>query len=177
MTNLLPQEEKQLLKREYFLRIGIVSSFALAGVFILGSITLLPSLFIAGAQRSIVEQQESIIADSLSSRESRAALGVIDDTNYKLTRLSEASPRFVPAVEKAVRLAPGGTTLSSFALGRNASGNATLTVSGVSPTRDRLQAYERILDQEPGIIEVVLPIGSLAESTDIPFSITMTLLQ
>lgn len=173
MMNFLPEENKIIIKKEYFRRISII-----IGLFffflILTSTLFLFSLFLLlkGQQESFYRQLE-FSEQRLARSEAKDIIPLIKDLNDKIFLLQSSQKN---AVEKSAIIKnilsrkPDKITISGFLFAQN-----KISIQGFSDTRDNMLNFINSLKQEKSFKKVESPISSLLKEKDIEFSINIEL--
>jgi len=177
LTNLLPRDRVRTLRFEYFLRLATVALLGLTGLVVVCGVLLFPSYLFIGIEVSTRQAQierlgsTSANADEIAAASRLAALG--DSTAYLATLAKQPS---ASAALKNVLLVPHpGITLSGFTFAPpKDTGDGSMTVSGVSATRDALRSYSLALRSVPTVDAADLPVSAYAKDSNIPFTITLS---
>jgi hypothetical protein len=188
-TNLLPTPRRRALRREYFLRLGVVATLLVAVLTVAMGILLLPTyVFLAQSTRAKEARLASIEATFSSGDEAglSARLSALSRDADTLSALGGALS--VSAVIRAVLAVPRTSiTLSSFTYTPASSAApksgapatpktfATLSLSGVATTRDALRSYQLALQAAPFARSADLPVSAYAKDTNNVFVITVAL--
>ncbi len=177
-TNLLPSERRKQVRREYFLRIGVVAiamAISLVGV---AMILLIPTYtFLSNSaytKKARVAEIQSVISSS-DEKTLEARLALLS-TNTQALVLLENTPSAIGIVRNILHISRSGVTLSRFSYSPAIGGKAgTITLSGIATTRDVLRQYQLALSRASFIASANLPISAYAKDADISFTINITL--
>lgn len=170
LHNLLPPSTKRALRTRYYLRVLTVFSFMAAACLVAGSIALVPAYV---ARTSTAGMLETELADLRAQLEAegvdRDSIAEMSELVGQLTAYSQ--PRATEQLATVESYADG-LLLSSyvFDLARN-----TVTVEGVSPTRNALVTFADSLEADAMVLSVSLPLSSLAAREDVSFELSATL--
>ena len=175
MRNLLLEQDKKKIRREYFLRIAFVSLVFVFFSVIFGNVFLLPSYFLSNTKKRALEEQRTIIEQSIAVHEQDASIAVLVEADDKLSLLapSKGSSLFA-LIEQVVHALPPGVSVEEFVYGTYAERDNELHLSGVADTREDLRAFQNALRGKPLFTSVVLPVSNLAADKNISFSLTLT---
>jgi hypothetical protein len=173
MTNILPQEYKKQIRREYRLRL-LSTVFMLMFWMVVGATTLLiPSYLMSGSVESTFKGQLEGFPDlSADEDELRGDLANTRDEIVSIKHISEQST-IESTVRMLVSLTPSSVALTRIALNEGGVGKGS--VSGIATARGDLQFFVDRLRDEDDFENVELPVSDLAQGSNIPFSITFTL--
>jgi type IV pilus assembly protein PilM len=174
MINVLPEVDKKVLRREYWLRFSsIIMSFtALACVV---AVTLVfPSYFFSVAKSNLANSRleafnlanPEIATDDLNKS--------INDINTKLTVLSTQKNEVTVSdilLSNLLDTLPKGIAL--FQIQYNEGTNKTIDIHGNAIDRATLRNFKASLDANPNILEANLPISDFLEKSNIDFTISI----
>ncbi len=171
---LVPIEERNMLRHEYRIRLGIVACFALSLAGIVGVSSLFPAFF----RSSLEEHSELDTIATLQKEKTKTGITQIENElaadNLLLAPLSSANIVPLSSEVQDITALRGNIKLISLTFVRLSGGNVGSVIQGIAPTRESLLAFKgRLEANTPGGI-VDLPIAQLAKSKDIPFSIQVT---
>ena len=176
MTNLLPTKELAALKREQYHRLAASVLELLSGVFILGTILLMPAgLVLFGSKESVAKRLET--TRQLAEREGAASAGdTIADTKEKMEILATNEAMVKPhgLIERVTDLVPAGVSLDEIEFTRDGEA-VTVGISGGAVSRAALLSFSDALKGSGLFADVVIPIESLARNTDLRFRLTLSL--
>ena len=177
MFKLLPEEQKKVIKREYYFRIIVMSLFliflaTLLALAFLYPIDILSSYKVSSAQATLEAEHAEEVSSGTSS------LGpVLTNAKVELDLLGQ----FQPAVSwylllgRLINEKPKGIVINSLDLGKGAKDNElSIKFSGVANSREALLALAKNLERQSVFSKVVLPVSDLAKNKDIGFSLTTT---
>jgi hypothetical protein len=168
MSNLLPQEEKEILNREYCLRL-----FALSGFFI--SILLLISAIVFSAYilliRSEFDPIEKDIVLSEEDTEEAELKKIAEKTEEELSILSLSTDTFSfnDVVELLFRHKNETISISQISFQNNPKEDV-ISIEGTAKTRDGLVLFLESLEGDEKVSVLESPISNLSKNTDISFS-------
>ncbi len=171
--NFLPEENKIIIKKEYFRRISIIIGFFFFFL-ILTSILFLFSLFLLlrGQQESFYRQL-GFSEQRLARSEAKDIIPLIKDLNDKVFLLESSQKN---AVEKSAIIKnilsrkPEKITISEFLFDKN-----KISIHGFSDTRDNMLGFINSLKEEKSFKKVEAPISTLLKEKNIEFSVSIEL--
>lgn len=180
LTNLLPLERSRALRRDYFMRLGVVSLLFVIMLMLAAAILLLPTyVFLTASESSGKTRLASIDAAASSSDDAAlsAQLAALFANTVSLSALAEKHS--ISTIMRAVlEVSRPGVTLSNFAYTSASATNKnqnTLTISGSAATRDALRNYQLALQGSSFAQSADLPVSAYAQDTNIAFTIAVTL--
>lgn len=175
MRNLLPFANRKKVKREYRLRLITLTLFMAASVVAIGSISILPTLFLSQSKKLSIENQAEFVERSIAHREAEVSLETLRDSRSRLALLATEDEQ-TTLTETIEVLCQCETTplvdIDGFFY-ETFGGIAKINVTGVASTRDALLSYKGRLERSEIFSSVELPISNLARDRDIEFTITV----
>jgi hypothetical protein len=189
MANLLPQKQQRGTRQERRGRTVIVLCIFLLTIEVLGSVALVPSIFLAHSKRTntmsqlgtveaLVSHQEgeNISAEVRTTRNQLAELAVLTHQSpvtgdiLAVTRQAHSGIRVESIVYQ-----PTPTVAEKSSKSSPTTETVVMTIRGTATARETLLAFVRVLERTPRFAQVDLPVSHLAAKTDIPFLLTITL--
>ena len=138
---------------------------------------LLPSFFFADYKDKTVSTQAQSI-DTSNITKYAASASTISNVNNMVKALSYskgASTFMTDIIDKIISLKGASITISNISIVPGSSDNTEdISVSGISATRDDLTTFYNSLKNEGSFQDVVLPVASLIEDSNAPFTITFS---
>lgn len=174
MTNLIPPDAKQRVKKEYWIRVVSVWGILLAICFVIFTALLFPTYVLFNTQLDAlateISREENERAAEYAAAEE--AMAVANDTADQLIDVSRASGalELLQAVEAV--LTPE-ITLDSFAYDRKGEKLNSITIQGTAANRTSLAAFAEALKRSPHFTQAEVPVSSLVRDSDLPFSINV----
>ncbi len=176
LTNLLPFDRAKKLSQEYLVRLLVIALVLATLLLIIHGILLAPSyLFNSEEAQTRKAHLEGIASSNASSEggsleERYKALSANADALLALTN----APSAVGTVRSILALPRGGVSLRGIALTFSETGEGTMRLSGIAPTRESLRNYHAALTKLPGVTKAELPLSVYADEADLSFLITLT---
>lgn len=169
-TNLLPDEHLKRLKRR-LVTVALEAGFILLAVTLAinAGILLTARTIAANARAALSEEQERIEAQY------RGTNAEVDAANRELAALSVLAERYRPVAPLYHALAtnaPEGITFSALSIDYL---NNKIRISGRADTRERLLAYQKLLEKDPRWMNVRVPLANISQKTNIPFELSFSL--
>jgi len=179
MFNLLPQDEKQKIMRQYKSRRMVVILLFSFFIFLSGAIFLLPSYILTLYREREVLVQAKIVENVSKGKNKAELVGKIKALNEKIRNIkaSEVKIQYYDIIQKVLEKKSNSITVNSFLVMDKAVEKGNLyqvQMTGVAKTRDELVDFEKALDSIPGL-EAELPVSSLASEINAEFVINITL--
>lgn len=173
MFNLLPPNEKKILKKEYNARRAFVYVISVGALFVVSACLLVPLYVVYNNKLKSAEIQYDSLLHAQNNVKQSYADG-IRHLNVLLTLLNapEATST-LSIIGQVVAARPGGIVLSSISY--SAGSPASIEIGGIAASRDSLYAFTNALGNVQGFSVGVLPVSEFVKDSDIPFSITITI--
>ena len=178
LTNLLPPERLANVRREYFLRLGVVATMLAACLVVVAAALLVPTYVYLSATMEAKANRLAGVEKTLSSSEESALsarLATLAEDAATLSKL-KGSASATETVRAALEVAHPGVSLTGVnyvaAAGKSP---ATVALTGTAKNRDALRSYQLALQGASFVKSADLPVSVFAKSTDIEFTVTLTL--
>lgn len=179
MANLLPQNDQMTLRTEQVHRFHIVVLLGLAATVCANAVFLFPSFLSARGRAAALEEDFAMTSRYIEEQEKSDAGTALrklrDEMGALLALEARASPKETLRVVSRAADREQGVFLSSLAFETGADGASTLSVRGTSETREALLSFGNLLEETEFFGDVAIPVSSLARSTDIDFTLALTL--
>lgn len=178
---LLPEKEIKSLKREYRIRLVIFMLFFVSCSILTGVIALIPAYYFSYSQEKISLARLAELQNSRQTSGFNDVLKELSASNdlMKQIKSHKETPSYSKLISKIIGYKNSGLTISSFAV-TNIENAATTTVSvviqGKSTTRESLIQFKDMLETDPMISNVELPVSDLAKSKNISYSIKISII-
>ncbi|HLP86419.1 MAG TPA: type II secretion system protein GspL [Candidatus Paceibacterota bacterium] len=183
VINILPQAEKKVLHRDYWLRFFVVVLNLIAITSVIASLLLFPSYFLSKLKENIVENRlESFNKENPSLKDNNIEK-ITKEINLKLKNLDKQKPLYQVSdyMENILSSRTSGITFSQILFNKNMSlandGKyyPVVEIHGIALNRDSLRNFKTALDNNPNFSKVNLPISDFLEKTNLPFTISITM--
>lgn len=175
--NLLPNIEKDIIKKGLKTRSIIVGLILLSLTFIAGIILLLPVYFLAYGQFATISTLNVPSADDDATLKNILNLPAEIDAKLKLFQSNINNTSSVEFVSSIVKFLPKGVSLDSLSIERNkkyqSKTGTIILVGGTASERDLLVSFLKALEESGSFSSVDVPISSLTKEKNLPFSMTI----
>lgn len=175
MANLLPAKERKQFQREYFFRVAVVVLVFLLFSGMLSVVLLLPSYFISKTKEDSIERQSALIQKAIALRENDVSLASLVHTKQKLDALRSAQGQVLQSdvIRTVVSAVDASIAVGAFYYTSRPNEEGELRITGRAVSRTSLIAFADRLKKESLFSSVDLPVSSLAQDSNIVFSITI----
>lgn len=176
MINLIPPQGIRSARREYLLRTASVCCMLLGSVILLLTVAHIPTYALIDAQMVALEstaRKEAGRGDAVRALETDVERAELIIKQLKRTK---ALPREIDIVAEIQSHASGDIQLTAFTIDVSGQKSDLVQVSGVAATREALAGFKTALETSSFFEKADIPISSLVRDTDLPFTITLTLI-
>ncbi len=177
--NLLPETERENLKKGLKNRFIIIALFFITASFLVGFIMLLPSYFLTlGNSSENVSVNFSQGTNNKNKAEEILNLPKIINAKLKFFQLNIKDMSIVDYFSKIIDSLPKKVTLNSIYFSRetvDSKGNLkkSILVSGIASDRNSLISFSKNLENSNLFSSVEVPVSSLTRDKNLPFSINL----
>jgi hypothetical protein len=175
MLNLLPEQEKYFIKKEYKNRRSVVAWALLFCTLMIALISLLPSYVLSTQKRDEESLKVASFAKSSALEESKNLSAEILLANKKINALKPDNYIYTNEIfDDILSGQVVGVKVLRFSIARKNTERIDVVVGGVAEKRESLLLFQKNLKKIDRFIEVVLPVSDLVKDSDINFSIKIT---
>ena len=176
MIDLLPEDQKKNVLREYRYRKYAVIFFCLFVVALITLLLFIPSYILAVYKNNDANARFNVKPVETAVGTETSLKHEIDNANLDLTILGETGTT-TPVLSEMISMISKDKTadnvVTSISYSVLDNGKIKVDVSGVAKSRDSLSAFANLLSLEKGIAKVDIPISNFAKDTDISFSFSI----
>ncbi len=177
MFNLLPENLRNKIKKEYRFRLAIVvlSFVILSQISFL--VFLFPSWLISFYKEKDYLVKSDEISKTISALDVASTTSFIKVLNQKLSNINEAMeyPAMMPVFDSILSVKSSAIRLSGIYYTSTDSNSAVVTISGMSDKRDSLVSFTDSLRKIDSFASVDLPISNLAKDKNIDFTVSINI--
>lgn len=174
MINLLPSEARQLLVKEYWIRVATLWAFLGTAALVGAGALFLPSYLLIESEKKTFEAAHVIsneAGEAIAGIETEvtAANGLATELKQRMT--TSAITDVIHAVFVAV---PTGVAVNSYQIERTELGVEAVRVNGVAVSREALIAFQSGLEEREEFTDAAVPIDDFVKGSDLPFEINIS---
>lgn len=176
--NLLPDDRRVAVRKSYVVRVVTVALWLIVILIVIGGLLLTPTyIFLSGTLNAKENRLAAIQSTLSSSADANLSKRLTDLSTSAVNLITITKSDNVSSLMRSVLAVPHpDISLTNFTYAPVAGKNpATLTIGGVSDTRDALRSYQLALSSASFAKDANLPVSTYAKETDLPFIITITL--
>lgn len=173
MLNLISEEQKKILKKDYIVRFLILFSGLLSFVLLLSIIALVPSFVLVQVENRILKPQKDAIEAVSNSDEVDLFEERIVDINNKIKLLDE--PELVPSdlITEILSYQIRSVKINTVEYLVDEDNEASIVLSGVANNRESLVEFGDFIEQSGSFYDIDIPFSSFTMSTDVPFTLNV----
>ncbi len=168
MSNLLPEKNRQSIRREYLARFILAGSFLAIGLAFFAILALSPSYGVLYMTRPATIAQATQIKESKTEELDVARA---QSLLIQLGPAASATSTVSRAIEIALSGRPAGVHIDTISY--KAGADSTILLSGVADTRGVLDKYRTTLQADSRFSSINLPVGDLIGIKGGRFTITL----
>ncbi len=172
MFNLLPREEREVLRSEYHARQYVVYAGVLAFLGIVSVGLLLPSYITYVTTDLLLKSEQRAIRDAEPSEEKDTREIVARGTAIALQMKTFDTVQHSPTLDKLLERIVPGIRLAHVTFVTQPDKRIQIDMEGTAATRESLRAFDASLGRDNVFTGVDIPLSSYTRETNIPFSIT-----
>lgn len=178
MINVLPEEEKKMLKREYWMRLLTMATNLLTVTAIVATLLILPSYFYSKDKEALAESK--LEAFNIANPEiAKTDLDTkVAEINNKLILLNSSKSDLIVSdliLKDIMSLRLKGISILGINYKEEKDKPKTIEIEGIASNRATLRAFKSNLDSDQNFAMVTLPISNFLEPTNINFTISIDL--
>lgn len=176
MINVLPQNEKQLLRKEYQLRLLSVCLLLVTIIGVFASVALFPSYVASKNKETLLEAKLMELNKTNPDISITDLDAAIKKINNSLVVLSANKSRRVVSqdvLDPLLALRTKGIQLGQILYTERPDGVVLMDVHGVASNRVTLQEFKAALTASGKFTTVDLPISNFVQKSNINFTITI----
>ncbi len=172
MVNLLPSTNQKKLRIRYFAKLATASLFLFTSVAVVGAALLVPA-YVLSKNEVVATERYLDAAKKNPTLQASGSLHEVAILKERISILNEyqgmaTAGQVLARIEADV---PPGVTLSGTSLTFTGKNTGTVSISGKASTRTALLSFEKTLTAERIFQGVAVPVGDLANDTNINFSL------
>ncbi|MFH1575358.1 MAG: PilN domain-containing protein [Candidatus Nealsonbacteria bacterium] len=175
MINLLPQTEKDILRKEEDRRLAVI-----CGIFVLFFLTALSlilfsvNIYLSGRvfSHNILVDLEQQRSATMGAQNIEKEIRAINQNLEALDEFYEEQQNITILFQKISEIIPEGTYLNSLSLSpdKDKKDRFKVSLTGHSETREELLDFKKSLESESGFQGIYFPPSNWVKSSDINFS-------
>ena len=179
MINLIPNEEKKVMIRDFYLRLLVVSFVIFAFAIFVASVAILPAYFISSTQKNLASEKLDIQKNESLPLVDQETATAIKDLKSKLILIENASKNKFVVSEKAINniLSKKMSDIKINQIHYDENDpvkGRVISINGTAPSRERLLLFRQALEESGLFAKVDLPISNFIKGSDIIFYLSLS---
>lgn len=177
MFNLLPENLRNAVIKEYRLRLTVVVMVFVILIQVSFLVFLFPSWLVSFYKEKDFSTQSDELSKSLSTLDISSTTSFIKSFNNKIGIINNALeyPKFIPILDDILAKKTGSIRISGMYYTVDSMNSGTLTLEGIGDTRESLVSFSDSLETIGYFKKVDLPISNLAKDRNIAFTISINI--
>src|SRR3989344_1377875 len=175
MLELLPKSQKQSIKKEYFLRLTVVSLSFLLAAGILFLIFLSPSYFLSVVKEDVINKEFENVKKTHSESGDKEFEGAIKSSKEMIALLKSKDGAFLmkDLILKIISKKSSRVAIDGISMNYSKSGQYQISIKGISKNRELLKLFADSLRREKNLNRFNCLFSNFAKIADIDFNITL----
>ncbi len=177
MINLIPNQEKKKMVRDFYYRFVILFLLMLSAAALVATAALLPAYFLSVSKNNIVDQKLEAQKKEPAPASNGETLAMIKGLNLKLNLIENAQKEKFTVSDRVVKAVilekVPGISITQISYDSDPTKGKKISMSGEASSREVLLAFRQALEQDPTFKSVILPISNFVKGTDIQFSLSL----
>lgn len=177
MINLIPNEEKKIMIRGFYLRLAIVCLLALGLIMFIASATLFPSYFLSSVKRNLITQKLEIEKKGPTEESGKKTILDISMADKKLFLLEKAEKNQFLVSERVIKeiilKKIPSIKITEISFDKNNVNDLRVNIRGTALSREKLLIFRRALEEDILFKNVDLPISNFVKGFNIQFYLSL----
>ena len=177
MINLIPNEEKKIMAKDFYLRLMIVSFVMLSIAFLIASIVILPAYFLSSAEKNFIDAKLKAQENEVIPLPDKNTLDIVQDLEGKLNlveNIKSSDLNFSQRIVNEIILKKlPDIRITEIFYQNDPQKGELINISGRAPSREILLAFRRALEDSTAFLKVNLPISNFVKGSDIRFNLSL----
>ncbi len=176
MFNLLPQNIKNRIIKEYSLRRLIVIFAFVLCLQILFVIFIFPTWYVSSSNERSLALETQDLNNYLVKSDSGKIASTINDINTKIKLLNTTLeyPKVIPIINKLISYKNKDIHITEIVFNAVSSMESSINIKGVATDRETLLSFFKSLQNDKTFSKADLPISNFAKDKNIDFSINIS---
>jgi len=177
MINLIPNEEKKKITRDFYLRIFTMIFVMLGSSFLIASILIFPTYIISSVEKNAINGKLEIGGKDTTLLPDQNTLVIIKNLQDKLNLIENVKKnKFVfsqKVINEIILQKIPGIKITEISYQNDLKVGKKINISGKAQSRDILLAFRRALEDDTAFSKVDLPISNFIKGSNIKFYLTL----
>ncbi|MFA5095484.1 MAG: hypothetical protein WC447_02400 [Candidatus Paceibacterota bacterium] len=177
MINLIPNEDKKKMSRDFYLRLASIIFIMLGISFLIASVAILPSYFLSSVEENTVNARLELQTSNPVTPLDQSTLAVVNDLKNKLDLIENTQKNKLIFSQKVIneiilKKMPN-IKITRIAYQNNSQTGKKIDIGGIAPNREILLLFRQTLEDDIAFSKVDLPISNFIQGSNIKFSLSL----
>lgn len=177
MINLIPNEEKKKMEKDFYLRLFTIFFVMLSVSIFVASIAILPAYFLFSTEEDLINKKLALQNNEFISTPDQDTLVIIEDLKIKLSLVENAQKNENTFSEKVINeiilKKISGIKITEISFQNDPQTGKKINVSGRASSREVLLSFRRALEDNIAFSKVDLPISNFVKGSNIKFYLSL----
>jgi hypothetical protein len=177
MINLIPNEEKKKMSRDFYLRLLTIFFMMLGGSLLIAYILILPSYFISSTEENVVNEKLKLQENELVPLPDPNTLAIIKDLKSKLGLIENAQKnKFIfseMVINEIILKKMPDIKITGISYQNDPQTGGKININGIAPSREVLLLFRQALEDDIAFSKVDLPISNFIKGSNIKFYLSL----
>lgn len=177
MINLIPNEEKKKMVRNFYLRLTTVFLMMFSFSFILLILLLFPSYFLLSLRENFVKDNLDTQKQQLAKEIDQKSLNEFQELDAELIAIEKMEGKNFVVSQKVINEITAekmsDIKITQISYESDAKGTKKVSINGLAPSRERLLQFRLALEDNVAFQKVDLPISNFVKGSNIRFSLSL----
>lgn len=173
MLELILENKKKDLQKEYKLRFLNVSLIMISLVLVMWIILMVPLLINVKVEKEPLEEKMRLLENSALAKD-RASLETLSkELSNTINVFNSDKVSFSEVINNLTEKQAQDISVKLLAIEKSEAGELTLNIQGVANSRNGLRSFSDAISADPLFSKIDIPFSSFTKDTDIPFSFSI----
>lgn len=177
MINLIPNQEKKRIERDFYLRLLAVFFSMLASAVVLGCLAILPSYFMSLEYKNLATDKLALQKNTPTPLLDDDVKSRVRDIDTKLMMVENAEKgKFIVSrevVNEILKEVSVNIKINSIFYNQGGEVGKQVSISGTASSREALLIFQQRLKSNKNFKEVDLPISNFVKGSNIDFTVSL----
>lgn len=177
MINLIPNEEKKKMVKNFYARLVSVILIMLSFSFLLLSLLLFPSYFMLNIKEGIIKENLNTQKKELALEVDQKSLDEFKDLDLQLLTIEKVKGKTFLVSQKVINEIIAekmpDIKITQITYEVDAKTGKKVNINGLAPSRERLLLFRLALEDNNAFQKVDLPISNFVKGSNIKFSLSL----
>ncbi len=177
MINLIPNEDKKKMARDFYYRLMILSFYMLGFAVSLALMAMVPSYIASESKEKILDNKIALQKSEPVPVLDQETLSAIQNLDIKLGLVEKVqADTFVVSkkiINEIIMSRVSGIKITGISYDNDVVLGRKVGINGTAPSRERLLLFRRALESNPAFKNVDLPIANFVKGSDIQFFLSL----